>query len=111
MSCLQLGGGVYFDEVGSTEVTGGIKVGGRQGAPETSHLSAESEQLSTWPFGERQSLFWELSQVPGGRGSMLMLNNLSSRTVTGAEIRLFIYSHLMVFIDLFRKQAKLMSKC
>lgn len=65
MSCLQGVGVVDIDEVGSTEVRGGITVGRRQGTPETSHLSAESEQLSTWPFGERQSLFWELSQVPG----------------------------------------------
>lgn len=66
MSCLQMGGVVYVGEVGITEVIGGGgKVGVWQGIPETSHLSAESEQLSTWPFGERQSFIWELSQVPG----------------------------------------------
>lgn len=65
MSCLQTGGGVIFDEVVSTEVTGGIEVGVGQDALESFHVSADSEQLSTWPFGERQSLFWELSQVPG----------------------------------------------
>lgn len=30
----------------------------------TSHWPADSEQSSTWPFGERQSLFLELSHVP-----------------------------------------------
>lgn len=30
-----------------------------------------------------------------------MLNNLLSRTVTGAEIRLFTYSHLIVFLLFF----------
>lgn len=39
-------------------------VGITHGVPGTSHWPAESEQLSTWPFGERQSLFCELSQVP-----------------------------------------------
>lgn len=34
------------------------------GLPGTSHWPAESEQSSTWPFGERQSLFWKLSHVP-----------------------------------------------
>lgn len=47
-------------------VVGGV-VGVTQGVPGTCHLSAESEQLSTWPLGERQSLFLELSQVPGKR--------------------------------------------
>lgn len=45
----------------------GVVVGGTgltHGLPETSHWSAELEQSSTWPFGERQSLFWELSHVP-----------------------------------------------
>lgn len=42
---------------------GGV-VGVTQGVPGTCHWPAESEQLSTWPFGERQSLLWELSQVP-----------------------------------------------
>lgn len=36
-----------------------------QVVPGTCHWPAESEQLSTWPLGERQSLVWELSQVPG----------------------------------------------
>lgn len=44
-------------------VVGGV-VGLTQGVPGTCHWPAESEQLSTWPFGERQSLVWELSQVP-----------------------------------------------
>ena len=53
--------------MGSTVVVGtvvGGVVGMTQGVPGTSQWAAESEQLSTWPFGERQSLFWELSQVP-----------------------------------------------
>lgn len=49
------GGGVGPD-VGGTILTHGL--------PETSHWPAELEQSSTWPFGERQSLFWELSHVP-----------------------------------------------
>lgn len=44
-------------------VVGGVVVG-TQGVPGTCHWPADSEQLSTWPFGERQSLVWELSQVP-----------------------------------------------
>lgn len=40
-------------------------VGVTQGTPGTYHWPADSEQLSTWPFGERQSLDLELSQVPG----------------------------------------------
>jgi len=39
-------------------------VGVTQGRPGTFHWPAESEQLSTWPFGERQSLSGLLSQVP-----------------------------------------------
>lgn len=45
-------------------VDGGLVVV-TQVVPGTSHWPAESEQLSTWPLGERQSLVWELSQVPG----------------------------------------------
>lgn len=48
-------------------VVGDGVVGITHGVPGTSHWPAESEQLSTWPFGERQSLFCELSQVPGKR--------------------------------------------
>lgn len=61
MSGLQVGSG----EVGVGDGVVGRSVGGTQGVPGTSHWPAESEQLSTWPFGERQSLVWELSQVPG----------------------------------------------
>ncbi len=49
--------------LGAVVVVGGV-VGVTQGVPGTCHWPAESEQLSTWPFGERQSLVWELSQVP-----------------------------------------------
>ena len=55
-------------EVGLEVVAAVVKAGGTVGltqvVPGTFHWSAESEQLSTWPFGERQSLAWELSQVP-----------------------------------------------
>lgn len=50
---------------GAGVVIGGDGVEGvTQEVPGTCHWPAESEQLSTWPFGERQSLFGELSQVP-----------------------------------------------
>lgn len=51
--------------LGGAVVIGGV-VGVTQGVPGTCHWPAESEQLSTCPFGERQSLVCELSQVPGG---------------------------------------------
>lgn len=47
----------------------GVVVGVTQGVPGTCHRPAESEHLSTWPFGERQSLACELSQVPGGEAA------------------------------------------
>lgn len=49
--------------LGAVVVVGGVVVV-TQGVPGTCHWPAESEQLSNWPFGERQSLVWELSQVP-----------------------------------------------
>lgn len=55
---------VDFEVVPVATVVVGDVVGGTQGVPGTCHLPAESEQLSTWPFGERQSLGLELSQVP-----------------------------------------------
>lgn len=67
MAGLQAGFVVYASVVvvGTVVVTGGLVGVVAQGVPGTSHWLAESEQLSTWPFGERQSLDWELSQVPG----------------------------------------------
>lgn len=59
MTDLQWGG----DVVGGA-VKGGV-VGVTHGVPGTTQSPAESEQLSNWPFGERQSLGLELSQVPG----------------------------------------------
>lgn len=52
---------------GSVGSTTGSSVGGGgvvHGLPGTSHWPAESEQSVTWPFGERQSFFLTLSQVP-----------------------------------------------
>lgn len=49
--------------LGAVVVVGGV-VGVTQGIPGTCHPTAEAEQLSSWPFGKRQSLLWELSQVP-----------------------------------------------
>lgn len=54
------GGVVGFDVVLGV---GGV-VGITQGVCGTCHSPAVSEQLPTWPFGERHSLLWELSQVP-----------------------------------------------
>ena len=45
-------------------IVGGV-VGVTQGISGTRHWPADSVHFSTWPLGERQSLFWELSQVPG----------------------------------------------
>lgn len=59
---------------GGVVVVGGV-VGVTQGVSGTCHCPAESEQLSTWPLGERQSLVWELSQVPGQRGSRMKAQN------------------------------------
>lgn len=54
-----------LDEVvGAVDTGAGGVVGVAQGVPGTSHWPAESKQLSTWPLGKRQSLAWELSQVP-----------------------------------------------
>lgn len=51
---------------GAVVGTDGSEVGGTTHVlPGTSHWGAEVEQSSTWPFGERQSFFWELSHVPG----------------------------------------------
>lgn len=49
--------------MGTTGAVVGV-TGLTHGLPGTSHWPAESEQSSTWPFGERQSLFCELSHVP-----------------------------------------------
>lgn len=69
MAGLQIGCVVEYG--GFEVVEGGVVVVGlTQGVPGTCHWLAESEQLSTWPFGERQSLVWKLSQVPGkGEGA------------------------------------------
>lgn len=48
----------------SPAVVGGGVVVGTQGVSGTCHWPAESEHFSTWPLGARQSLVWELSQVP-----------------------------------------------
>lgn len=61
--CVVENGG--FEVVLDAVVGVGEVVGVTQGVPGTCQLPAESEQLSTWPLGERQSLFWELSHVPG----------------------------------------------
>lgn len=49
--------------MGTTGVVVGV-TGLPHGLLGTSHSPAESEQSRTWPFVERQSLFWELSHVP-----------------------------------------------
>lgn len=61
MSGLQGGSVVEEGEIVVVSGVGGVT----QGVPGTYQSPAVSEQLSTWPFGERQSLFWLLSQVPG----------------------------------------------
>lgn len=45
------------------------RLGETQLVPGRVQSPADSEQLSIWPFGERQSLACELSQVPTNRGS------------------------------------------
>lgn len=69
MAGLQAGCVVEYgrcDEAATGSVVVGSEeaVGGTQPVPGIVHSPAESEQLSIWPFGERQSLAWELSQVP-----------------------------------------------
>jgi len=49
--------------LGAVVTTGGVD-GVAQSVSGTCHWPADSEQLSTWPFGDRQSLALELSQVP-----------------------------------------------
>lgn len=63
MGCVVEYGG--FEVVPGAVVVVGEVVGVTQGVSGTCHCPADSEQLSTWPLGERQSLVWELSQVPG----------------------------------------------
>lgn len=58
--------GVVVVTPGPKVVVGGVGLGA-QGVPGTCHWPAESLQFSTWPLGVRQSLAWELSQVPGKR--------------------------------------------
>lgn len=78
-------GCVVFEVAPGVIVVDGEVVGMTQGVSGTCHCPAESEQLSTCPFGERQSLVWELSQVPGKKGTRMKPRHLqSSRTaVTG----------------------------
>lgn len=65
MAGLQVGCVVGDLVVAVAAVVVSVGLGVTQVSPWTCHWPAESEQLSTWPLGERQSLVWELSQVPG----------------------------------------------
>lgn len=91
-------GCVVFEVVpGATVVVGGV-VGVTQGVSGTCHCPAESEQLSTWPFGERQSLVWELSQVPGKWGSRMKPQHSQSSRTAGIG-HTYITNRMTTYVD------------